>query len=464
MNRKENLLPKAARRKARTKSGGFSNLSLLVGLLVVFNVIGLVMVLSASSVDSIRTYGSPWVDFTRESIWVVFGAIGFLIASRINYRSLRRFAGAGLVVSLLGLVVVLVPGIGQNVLGSSRWVGIGFLKVQPSEIAKLALVVFCAALLSRRYEKLGDWRLGAQPVVVVLAAFALLVMKQPDMGTTMILCAIAFGSMFLAGVPSKHLALLAAITVPAGLYFALSQPYRRARMTSFIHPFANRSGTGYQVVQSLAALANGRVMGQGLGASRAKWGALPNPFTDFIMAIIGEELGLIGTIVIVGLFALLAVVGFRIARRAPDLFGTLLVGGIMCWVITQAVLNMGAVISLLPVTGVPLPFISYGGSALMMTMLSMGIVANVASQEEGRKVAIGSTEAIAASFTNLIHWPKTPSQPHSQNHPSRRSAKPRGNHPSLGRTRPVPNPRSPKGSPVGPRRRVPVSPMHPTSR
>ncbi len=214
---------------------------------------------------------------------------------------------------------------------------------------------------------------------------SLLILKQPDMGTAMILVMAALGLLYLGEVPGRQLGFFGSAVVVAAVVFALSAPYRRQRMTSFLHPFAQRNNAGYQVVQSLSALGSGHLWGVGLGAGRAKWGFLPNAYTDFIFTVIGEELGVIGTLVIVGLFALLAVVGIRIARRSPDRFGMLLVGGVTCWVVGQAVVNMGTVVGLMPVTGVPLPFISYGGSSLVVMMIAMGMVFNVAGQSVGER-------------------------------------------------------------------------------
>jgi cell division protein FtsW len=367
----------------------------LLGLIVLLNVIGMVIVLSASSVESILKYGTPWSVFIHQVTWVVLGAVAFFAASRVDYRKWQRLTTPILIATIALLVFVLVPHIGLHADGSSRWIGAGPIKIQPSELAKLALVLFCADLFSRREEWIDSWKKCLRPFVILFGLLALLILKQPDMGTTMILVVIAIGTLYAAGLPGKKLAVSGVIIVAGAILIGLAEPYRRARLTSFLHPFAQRSNAGYQVVQSLSALGSGHVLGVGLGASRAKWGFLPNAYTDFIFTVIGEELGLIGALVIVGLFGLLAVLGIRAARRAPDRFGALVITGVICWVVGQAVINMGTVVGLMPVTGVPLPFISYGGSSLVIMMVAMGIVLNIDSSSESRS----RSSARTGSFT-----------------------------------------------------------------
>ncbi len=366
-----------------------SDRTVLIGLVILLTTIGAVMVLSASSVESILQFGSPWTVFERQLLWVAIGSVVFVVVMRIDYRRWRRMAVPLLVATGGLLLVVLVPHIGLSSQGSSRWVGFGPFKMQPSELAKLAIAVFSADLLVRRWEPAGDWRWRVRPLALVVAAIGGLVLKQPDMGTTMIIVVIWFGTLFMAQVPLKQIGALFAGVVAMALLFGFAEPYRRARLTSFLHPFAQRNDAGYQVVQSLSALGSGHILGVGLGAGRAKWGFLPNAYTDFIYTVIGEELGVIGALAVLGLFALLAVVGIRISRRAPDPFGSLLAGGITCWIVGQAVFNMATVVGLMPVTGVPLPFISYGGSSLVIIMVAMGIMVNIASQSVDLSSVVG---------------------------------------------------------------------------
>jgi cell division protein FtsW len=354
--------------------------ALLVGIIVVLNVIGLVMVLSASSVESLRQYGSSWFFFQRQVAWVAAGAGMFIVGVRFDHHRLRRIAAPMLLVALALLVLVLIPGFGVTVYGSRRWLGSGSVRFQPSELAKLALVVFVAHLFSRPTDARGGPAISPYPAFLALGAVVILVMGQPDMGTALVLALIVFAIAFAAGAPLKAMTGIALAGASIALTAGLVAPYRRARLMSFMHPFSDHTNSGYQVVQSLVGVASGRYSGVGLGASRAKWGFLPNAHTDFIFAIIGEELGLVGTILVVALFLALAILGVRTAIRADDRFSTLLALGITTWIAGQAIVNIGAVIGLLPVTGVPLPFVSFGGSALLFTMAAAGILVSIASR------------------------------------------------------------------------------------
>ena len=358
-------------------TGGFLALAAVV---VVLDIVGLAMVLSASSVHDLRVYHSAWYSFIRQLIYVVVGAGVMLIAIRVDYRRWRKLAAPLLGVCLVLQLAVLVPGVGVRVSGSARWLGAGPLQFQPSEITKLALALFAADVLCRRAGRVRDGAYALMPVLAAFAAVGLLVMAQPDMGTTLVMACIVLGMLYVGGVPFISMFGLLVTGVLAAVVLGLAEPYRRARMFAFVHPLADKSNTGYQSVQGLVALSAGGLFGRGLGASRAKWGFLPNAHTDFIFAIIGDELGLVGTVLVVGLFAAFAVLGVRAAVRAPDRFGALLAAGITAWIVGQAIINIGAVIGLLPVTGVPLPFVSYGGTSLVIAMGAVGVLLNVARQ------------------------------------------------------------------------------------
>jgi cell division protein FtsW len=276
------------------------------------------------------------------------------------------------------LVLVLVPGLGLQVNGARSWIGVGSLTLQPSEIAKLALILFVAELLSRRSSAMADSRLTLRPVLVVAGAIALLVMLQPDLGTTMVLGALVLALLYVGGVPLMKLGATAALGGGVALFLALRKEYRRDRLLAFLDPGADPESIGYQISQSLTGVASGRLTGVGLGASRSKWGFLPNAHTDFIFAIIGEETGLIGALVVVTLFVAFAVLGVRAALHAPDRFGTLVAAGITAWVVSQALVNIGGVVGLLPITGLTLPFVSFGGTSLVVTMAATGILLNIA--------------------------------------------------------------------------------------
>jgi cell division protein FtsW len=253
------------------------------------------------------------------------------------------------------------------------------------------MAVFAADLLARRADRLARTRSVVVPLLGMLAVSGLLVLKQPDMGTALVLALITFAMLYAGGVPLRPVVKALGVTAVVALIVGLAEPYRRARLFSFLDPFAHARGSGYQVVQSLVGLGSGHLYGLGLGGGREKWGLLPNAHTDFIFSVIGEECGLLGTLVVLGLFAALAWYGLRAATRAPDRFGGLLAVAATCWITSQAVINIGAVIGVLPVTGIPLPFISFGGSSLVITMGAAGILANVAAHE--RLEPAGAPEA-----------------------------------------------------------------------
>ncbi|MGH2749092.1 MAG: putative lipid II flippase FtsW [Actinomycetota bacterium] len=353
--------------------------------------LGLVMILSASSVSSFATYGSSFLFFKKQVLWAAIGIVAFFAFARLDYRRLKGFGYLAVVAVVLLLVAVAIPGVGMVVGGSARWLGAGPLSFQPSEFAKLAVILFAADVLSRKPEKtLRVFSHTLLPVIPVLAVIALLVILQPDLGTTLLIGTIGIGVLFVAGAPLRHLVPIAAAGGGIATLAAIIEPYRRARILSFIDPWADPLNTGYQAIQSLIALGSGGFFGVGLGASRQKWLYVPNAHTDFIYAILGEEMGLFGTLVVLGLFAFIAYIGIRIAKNAPDRFGMLIAAGVTIWMATQALINMGAVTAALPITGVPLPLVSFGGSSLVVSLIAMGILTNIATQAtDGRPRRIG---------------------------------------------------------------------------
>jgi cell division protein FtsW len=369
-----------AKPKARPTAPVNPGFVALLAVTVVLAVIGLVMVLSASSVQALRNHGSAWQYFAKQLMWIIAGSAVMVAGLRFDYRRWRALAKPVLAVSMGLLVLVLIPGVGITVSGSTRWLGVGSLRMQPSELAKVGVLLYCADLLARRSGKMGDWRLTVMPVLIAFGSVAVLVMAQPDMGTTLATGCITLTLLWVAGARLKHMVNLLLATVVTAFVVGMAEPYRRARLLSFRDPWKDAGNTGYQAAQGLVALGSGRWFGLGLGASRSKWGFLPNAHTDFIFAIIGEELGLVGALLVVGLFTAFAVLGIRAALRAPDRFGMLLAAGITSWIVGQAFINIGAVIGLLPITGVPLPFVSFGGSALVITMGAVGILLNIAQQ------------------------------------------------------------------------------------
>jgi cell division protein FtsW len=367
----------AARSRTRAALARPPAYVVLCATVAVLNVVGLVMILSASSVAALSNYGSSWYFFNRQLAWALCGAVAFVVAARVDYHVWRRWAPYVLVATIVLLLAVLVPGIGIVVDGSRRWLGAGAFRVQPSELAKIALLLFGADVLTRRAESLTDWRAWS-PVLTVGSGLCFLVILEPDLDSTVVFGLMAVAMLLVAGARAKHLAAVVTAGVAASALLAVAAPYRRARVFAFLDPWSDTSNTGYQIAQSLMALGSGGVSGVGLGAGRAKWMFLPNAHTDFIFAIIGEELGLVGCLLVLGLFAGFGIVGFHIARRAPDRYGMLLAVGVTAWVVGQATINMGAVVGLLPVSGITLPFLSAGGSSLVFSMFGAGMLANVA--------------------------------------------------------------------------------------
>ena len=312
------------------------------------------------------------------------------------------------------LLVVLVPGLGVRAMGSSRWVGFGQFRLQPSELMKLALALFAADFIARRLDQQATDRRIIGPVLLVAGAACVLILAQPDMGTAMVLGCIVLVLLFVSGVRLGPVMKVMGALVVLALIVAVASPYRRARLLSFMDPSAHGSSSGYQVVQSLIGLGSGHLFGTGIGGGQAQWGFLPNAHTDFIFSVIGEQLGIAGAILVLLLLGGFLWLGIRAATRAPDRFGALLAIGLVAWVGAETLINVGAVIGVLPVTGIPLPFISFGGSSLVITMAAAGILINVAKQ--GETTADASRPAVhghAAPRAGRAGRPSRPRRPRS---------------------------------------------------
>ncbi len=374
---------RVVRSEPRATRQRVSNRTALLVVVAALCMVGLVMVMAASGYTSLVDYGSVWSIFVRQVIWMALGGIAMAATVHLDVVWWRKLRGVMVVGTLLLLVAVLIPGVGVRAGGSSRWIGFGQLRLQPSELMKLSLVVFGADLLDRRAKMVANPRAAVVPMIAIWAVSAGLVVLQPDMGTAVVLSCITFALLYVGGVPLRPIAKVLGAMAVLAVLVGLADPYRRARLLSFLDPFAHRSGSGYQVVQSLVGLGSGRLYGLGLGAGTERWGLLPNAHTDFIFSVIGQETGLIGAIAILGLFMALAWFGFRAALAAPDRYQFLLATAITCWIMTEAAINVGAVIGLLPVTGIPLPFISFGGSSLVVTMAAVGILVNIAGAGKG---------------------------------------------------------------------------------
>ena len=348
--------------------------------------LGLAMIFSASFVSSLNNEVSPFLYVKKQALWAVIGVVAFIAFARMDYRKLKGWGYVGVVVVTLLLLAVMIPGLGVTAGGSSRWLSLGPLSLQPSELAKIVLILFIADVFSRK-DPASIKRLShtVLPVIPVLGLFSLLIMAQPDMGTTMLVGTIGFGMLFLSGAPLRYLGVMGGLGASIAVFGALAEPYRRERVLAFMNPWSDPLNTGYQTIQSLMAMGSGGFFGVGLGASRQKWLYVPNAHTDFIYAIIGEEMGLLGTLTVLGMFAFLAYLGIRIARHAPDRFGMYIAAGVTIWISVQALVNMGAVTASLPITGVPLPLVSFGGSSLVVTLMGVGILTNIALQSRTKK-------------------------------------------------------------------------------
>jgi len=339
--------------------------------------IGLVMIFSASSATAYAEHRDVAYYAKRQAIWLIVGLICAYGAYRLPYHKLKRAAPYLLVGSILSLVLVLVPHVGFVVNGARRWIGFSMLSLQPSEFAKLALVVYFAAKLSTYGDRIRSLVKGLFPLCIPVVAMSVLVLKEPDMGTASLLVMVAFAMFFAAGARLAHLAAIFVATVPPVILTILASPYKRARVFAFINPWRDAQNTGFHIVQSLLALGSGGLFGVGLGASRAKFFYLPEQYTDFIFSILGEELGLIGCFAVVALFLLFAYRAIKVAMDAPDRFGFFLALGCAATIVIQAFVNIGVVTSSWPVTGVPLPFISFGGSSLIVNLVAVALVLNV---------------------------------------------------------------------------------------
>jgi cell division protein FtsW len=357
---------------------------LILSLTALLLAYGLVMTASASSVTAYVEHRNSFFFLWRQVAYIAAGLVGLLVFSKIDYRWLRKASPVFLLAMIVSLVLVLV--IGRTAGGASRWLDIGGFSFQPSEFVKLAVVLYAADLLSKRkkVETLGPL---TKPLGLPLVVIAGLIMLQPDLGTTVIIVASVFAMLYLAGVKFRELAALALAGAATTGLLIMSAPYRRARFFAFLDPWADAKGDGFQLIQSLLALGSGGLTGVGLGLSRQKFGYLPAPFTDFILAVIGEELGLPGTLLVVVLFLLLALLILRLVSQCGDPFGRLLGAGIGTMIITQALVNMGGVTGLLPITGVPLPLISFGGNSLILTLISIGILLNISTHNRKRQGA-----------------------------------------------------------------------------
>ena len=350
---------------------------ILLGAVLVLLAIGGVMVLSASASEALAQHQSPYYFFEHQMLWTVLGLVALIIAARIPYWKWPRWGVWLYGASVVALLAVLVPHVGLDINGARRWIKVGPLVAQPSELAKLAMVVLFAWLLSKNQDRLHSFWHGVVPHVALAAVVLVLILAEPDLGTTIVVGATFAVMLFTAGIRGRHMAGLAAVTLPTLAWAALGKAYRRQRVLAFLDPWKHPLTTGFHTIQGLLALGSGGILGVGLGHSLQAFGYLPEDYTDFIFAILGEELGLVGACLVIALFAVIAWRGYRIALRAPDTFSALLALGLTTLIVGQAAINIGVVTATLPVTGITLPFISYGGSSLLLSLVDVGILLNI---------------------------------------------------------------------------------------
>jgi cell division protein FtsW len=349
----------------------------LLGVAVLLLSVGVVMVYSASAIVAADRFLDPYLFLRKQFFWALLGGACLLAALRLDYRRLERLGWPILIAAGVLLVLVLVPPLAQPINGTWRWLRLGPISFQPAELAKLALVIYLAAFLARRRAGLDDFWRGLLPPLAVAGGLAALILLQPDLGNSFTLIAVTFGLLFLAGSRIQHLLLIVAAALPFLVLAVGLAPYRLRRVTTFVDPWADPRGSGFQIIQSWLALGSGGLWGRGIGESKQKLFYLPESHTDFIFAIIGEELGFVGAAAVIALFVVLIWRGLRIALRAPDPFGAYLALGITLLIATQTLVNVGVVTGLLPTKGLPLPFISFGGSALLVTMAATGVLVNI---------------------------------------------------------------------------------------
>ncbi|KAB2879538.1 putative lipid II flippase FtsW [bacterium] len=369
-------------------------------LLVVLTLLtmGVVMVYSASNVIALDKFGSSSHFLKQQFIRVILGFIILVFATKYDYHKYRSKTMLLVLISFIMLVIVL--GLGQ-IKGAARWLQLGGFGIQPSEIAKLAIIFYLAAYLDKKGERIRDFQNGLLPPLIMAGAFCFMILIQPNFSTAAVLMLIVLAILFIGGMRIRHLGVMALVTIPTAIAVVILSPYRRARITTFLDPTIDAQGSGYQIKQSLISFANGGLTGTGVGQGKQKFLFLPEPFTDFIYSIIGEELGFIGAVFVLILFVIFLFRAMKIARTAPDLYGFYVGAGITVSIVVYALINAGVATGIFPTTGLPMPFISYGGSSLLFTCFTVGVLLNISTQTVSKEEALKRTtkEKMSNSFT-----------------------------------------------------------------
>lgn len=359
---------------------------ILLFVTITLALVGLVMMFSASAVMAGKKFDDSWYYLKRQLVWLTFGLILLHAVSRIDYIWWKRLSLPllGLIAALL--VMVLIPSIGEEKHGARRWLLLGPISIQPAEMAKLVVVIYLAGYLARKEDGLQDFSSGLLPPILVVGVFSGLVLREPDLGTVVVVGLVTGGLLFVGGARLSHLSALVLCAIPIGLALILTSPYRRPRLMAFLNPGSDLANAGHQITQSFLAFGSGGLFGVGLGEGKQKLLFLPEPHTDFVLALVGEELGFVGTCMIILLFAVFVIRGFQIATRARTPFGRYLGVGITTLIGIQALINAGVATGLLPTKGLTLPFVSYGGSSLVVSLTAVGMLLSISrDRQAGRE-------------------------------------------------------------------------------
>ncbi|MFH1361327.1 MAG: putative lipid II flippase FtsW [bacterium] len=338
--------------------------------------VGLIMIFSASPTMGLKI-NDTYFFIKRHLFYLLLGGLALYFGLSLDLKTLKKRSGLIFAVSIFLLLLLFVPGVGKKISGATRWINLVFISFQPSEFFKFAMILYLANLLANKGAKLQDFVQGLLPVLVLIGLVLGVIILQPDLGTAIAIAGTSFVMLFAANARLAHLSLLGGVGVTLIAVLSVTSPYRLRRMVAFLDPWKDPQGSGFHIIQSLLAVGSGGFSGLGLGASKQKFFYLPQQFTDFIFAILCEELGLLGGVAVLILFIIFVVRGFRIAMNAPDSFSLLLATGLVAWLAIQALMNIMVVLGLLPTTGIPLPFISYGGTATIMNLLAVGILINI---------------------------------------------------------------------------------------
>lgn len=356
----------------------------LLLFLTVFALVGfgIAMSYSASAVYAMKVFGDSFYFLKRQLLWFLVSFIALIVVQRIDYRIYARYTRYMILISLVLLVLVLVPGLGKNVKGSVRWIGFGPVHIQPSEFVKIVIAIYLAKVFSSEHEGVVNHVFQLLIPMLVTGVIFMLVLLQPDFGTAIDIAFVAVAILFVSGFPLAYILSLFVVSIPMFYLLIYQVDYRKNRILAFFNPWENRYGIGYHIVQSFVAFKKGGLLGAGLGFGTQKLKRLPEPHTDFIFAVIAEETGMAGTLLIIILFSLIFWRGIQIAIKAPDRFGRLLAIALTLMIVIQAFLNIGVVTGSIPTTGIPLPFISYGGSSLLASMIAIGVLLNISRYRE----------------------------------------------------------------------------------